>query len=118
MCPEPIRDYVGEALARSLNGKAASFGTDSGGNDAMSPANRVGFNGGGFQSKATEAPKQPESQQQEQPRPPPTEPQWRRGSFTAEQLQAMKFPPTSFLVEGIIPAEGVTLLCSKPKFGK
>jgi hypothetical protein len=30
----------------------------------------------------------------------------------------MKFPPTSFLVEGIIPAEGVTLLCSKPKFGK
>jgi hypothetical protein len=118
MCPEPIRDYVGEALARSLNGKAASFGTDSGGNDAMSPANRVGFNGGGFQSKATEAPKQRESQQQEQPTPPPTEPQWRRGSFTAEQLQAMKFPPTSFLVEGIIPAEGVTLLCSKPKFGK
>ena len=30
----------------------------------------------------------------------------------------MKFPPTSFLVEGIIPAEGLTLLCSKPKFGK
>jgi hypothetical protein len=90
MCPEPIRDYVGEALARSLNGKAASVGTDSGGNDAMSPANRVGFNGGGF------APKQPESQQQEQPTPPPIEPQRRRGSFTAEQLQAMNFPPAAF----------------------
>jgi hypothetical protein len=56
MCPEPIRDYVGEALARSLNGKAASVGTDSGGNDAMSPANRVGFNGGGFSPKLRRPP--------------------------------------------------------------
>jgi AAA domain len=38
--------------------------------------------------------------------------------FTAEQLQAMEFPPTSFLVRDVVPAEGVTLLCSKPKFGK
>jgi hypothetical protein len=104
---EPIRDYVGEALARSLNGTAGRSDTSSGGDDAMSPANRAGYNGGGFQSKATEAPKQKrESHQQE----PPTEPQWRRGSFTAEHMQAMKFSPTSFLVEGIIPAEGVTLL--------
>jgi hypothetical protein len=29
----------------------------------------------------------------------------------------MNFPPTLFVVEGIVPAEGVTLLCSKPKFG-
>jgi hypothetical protein len=30
----------------------------------------------------------------------------------------MKFPPISWIAPGIIPAEGVTLLCSKPKFGK
>jgi AAA domain len=118
MCPEPIRDYVGEALARSLNGKAGSFGTDSSGNDATSSANRVGFDGGDFQFKATEVLERHESrQQEEEPTQPPSEPQWRRGSFTAEQLQA-RFPPTSFLAVGIIPAEGVTLLCSKPKFGK
>jgi AAA domain len=116
---EPIRDYVGEALARSANGKAATFDTNCGGDDAMSPRNRAGFKGGGFQSKSTEEPNQePESQQQEQSTPPPHEPQWKVGSFTAAQLQEMKFPPTSFLVEGIIAAEGVTLLCSKPKFGK
>jgi hypothetical protein len=46
------------------------------------------------------------------------EPPWKQGLFTAEQLQAMEFPPTSFLVGDIIPAEGVALLCSKPKFGK
>ena len=119
MSPEPIRDYVGEALARSANGKAATFDTNSGGDDATSPRNQAGFNGGGFQAKSMEAPAQErERQQQEQSAPRPRESQWKVGSFTAEQLQAMKFPPTSFLVEGIIPAEGVTLLCSKPKFGK
>jgi hypothetical protein len=30
MSPEPIRDYVGEALARSANGKAATFDTNNG----------------------------------------------------------------------------------------
>jgi hypothetical protein len=49
---------------------------------------------------------------------PPKQPQWKQNSFTAEQLQAMQFQPMSFLVEDIIPAEGLTLLCSKPKFGK
>lgn len=49
---------------------------------------------------------------------PPHEPRWKRGAFTAEQLQGVKFTPVSFLVKGTIPAEGVTLLCSKPKFGK
>jgi len=43
---------------------------------------------------------------------------WELGSFTAAQLQRMQFPPISWIVPNIIPAEGVTLLCSKPKFGK
>jgi len=43
---------------------------------------------------------------------------WESGSFTAAQLQFMQFPPISWIVPNIIPAEGVTLLCSKPKFGK
>jgi hypothetical protein len=50
MSPEPIRDYVGEALAQFANGKA-TFDTNSGVDDAMSPRNQAGFNGGGFQSK-------------------------------------------------------------------
>jgi hypothetical protein len=117
MSPEPIRDYVGEALARSLNGAAARFDTN--GDGPKGARNQVGFNGGGFQSEFSEALHQKrESQQQEQSTPLPREAQWKVGSFTAEELEAMKFPPTSFLVEGIIPAEGVTLLCSKPKFGK
>jgi AAA domain-containing protein len=45
-------------------------------------------------------------------------PAWRRGAFTAAQLQEMEFPPISWIVSNIIPAEGVTLLCSKLKFGK
>jgi hypothetical protein len=56
-----------------------------------------------------------EIQRQEQPHHQPV---WKRGSFTAEQLQSMEFPPAAFLVEDIIPAEGVAVLCSKPKFGK
>jgi hypothetical protein len=43
---------------------------------------------------------------------------WELGSFTAAELQCMQFPPISWIVPNIIPAEGVTLLCSKPKFGK
>jgi AAA domain len=45
-------------------------------------------------------------------------PSWSRNAFTAAQLQQMNFPPISWIVPDIIPAEGVTLLCSKPKFGK
>jgi len=45
-------------------------------------------------------------------------PLWAEGTFTAEQLQGMTFPPISWIVPNIIPAEGVALLCSKPKFGK
>src|SRR5215831_18364699 len=43
---------------------------------------------------------------------------WKSGSFSAKELQSMQFPPIAWIVQNIIPAEGVTLLCSKPKFGK
>src|SRR5262249_26192843 len=43
---------------------------------------------------------------------------WKIGSFSAKELQSMRFPPLSWIVPNIIPAAGVTLLCSKPKFGK
>jgi AAA domain len=43
---------------------------------------------------------------------------WKSGSFSAKELQSMEFPPISWIVRNIIPAEGVVLLCSKPKFGK
>ena len=43
---------------------------------------------------------------------------WKQGTFTAKQLQDMTFPPVSWIVKDMIPAEGVALLCSKPKFGK
>jgi AAA domain len=41
----------------------------------------------------------------------------RRG-MTLEALGTTEFKPVRFLVEGIIPLEGVTLVCSKPKVGK
>jgi AAA domain len=43
---------------------------------------------------------------------------WKIGSFSAKELQSMEFPPIAWIVRNIIPAEGVVLLCSKPKFGK
>ena len=43
---------------------------------------------------------------------------WNDAAFTAAQLQCMEFPPISWIISNIVPAEGVTLLCSKPKFGK
>jgi hypothetical protein len=43
---------------------------------------------------------------------------WQQEIFTASDLQSMTFLPVAWLVPDIIPAEGVTLLCSKPKFGK
>src|SRR5262245_39235935 len=43
---------------------------------------------------------------------------WKSGSFSAKELQKMEFPPIAWIVHNIIPAEGVVLLCSKPKFGK
>src|SRR5262245_30950397 len=43
---------------------------------------------------------------------------WKSGSFSAKELQSMKFPPIAWIVRNIVPAEGVVLLCSRPKFGK
>jgi hypothetical protein len=43
---------------------------------------------------------------------------WQQAAFTAEDLRLMTFEPISWIVTEIIPAEGVTLLCSRPKFGK
>jgi len=42
---------------------------------------------------------------------------WRAGSFTADELQDMRFPPPKWVVPGLIP-EGVTLFAGKPKVGK
>jgi hypothetical protein len=50
-----------------------------------------------------------------------TEPEreaWHQATFTAEQLRLMTFEPISWIAQNVIPAEGVTLLCSKPKLGK
>jgi AAA domain/Primase C terminal 2 (PriCT-2)/RepB DNA-primase N-terminal domain len=50
---------------------------------------------------------------------PPVSPSpWRGDAFSARQLREMNFPPVAWLLPGIIPGEGLTLLCSKPKFGK
>ena len=35
-----------------------------------------------------------------------------------EELSTMEFEPVSFLVPDLIPAEGIALVCSKPKVGK
>jgi AAA domain len=43
---------------------------------------------------------------------------WKNGAFSAADLQGETFPPLTWIVPDIIPAEGVGLLCSKPKFGK
>ena len=104
MSPEPIRDYVGEVLARhkSTNGKAATFDTNSGGDDAMSARNSrpastaVVSRPNLWRSPAQER----EWQQQEQSAPPPRELQWKVGSFTAEQLQTMKVPAD------VVPGQG------------
>jgi hypothetical protein len=43
---------------------------------------------------------------------------WRDGTFTGADLKNASFEPLAFLARNIIPLQGVTLLCSKPKFGK
>jgi len=42
----------------------------------------------------------------------------RPSGISMEELSTMEFQPVSFLVPDLIPAEGVTLICSKPKVGK
>ena len=114
---EPIRDYVGEAMAhREREGGGHSTSRAPATTRSRREQDRASKDSG-FRCKLTEVRnRERESQQREHPNA--TEPQWQLGSFTAKQLQEMKFPPTSFLVQDIILAEGVTLLCSKPKFGK
>jgi len=85
---EGNRDYVGEALKRVSSSPEAATGTGR-------------FNGGDDPALGV-------AQQ----------PAWKVGSFSAKELQKMTFPPLYWIVPQIIPAEGVTLLCSKPKFGK
>jgi AAA domain len=41
-----------------------------------------------------------------------------RKRTTGKDLRTMRFNPVSFLIPGLIPNEGVTLICSKPKVGK
>jgi len=86
---EGNRDYVGEALKRGSSSPEAATSTAS-------------FNGGEALGDNTAA----------------QQPAWKVGSFSAKELQKMTFPPLSWVIPNIIPAEGVTLLCSKPKFGK
>jgi hypothetical protein len=88
---EGNRDYVGEALKRvSSSPEAATSTARSNGGDHPALGDNTA------------------AQQQA----------WKIGSFSAKELQSMTFPPLSWIVPDIIPAEGVTLLCSKPKFGK
>jgi hypothetical protein len=43
---------------------------------------------------------------------------WRSKTVTFTSLQKMTFNPFKFAVQGLVPSEGVTLICSKPKIGK
>jgi len=43
---------------------------------------------------------------------------WLQDSITADRLQYDLYEPIQFIVRDLVPAEGVTLLCSKPKLGK
>jgi AAA domain len=88
---EGNRDYVGEALKRVSSSPGAAIST------AM-------FNGGDYPALGDNTAAQQSV--------------WNIGSFSAKELQSMAFPPLSWIVPNIIPAEGLTLLCSRPKFGK
>jgi len=43
---------------------------------------------------------------------------WLQDCITADRLQHNRYEPIQFIVPDIVPAEGITLLCSKPKLGK
>jgi AAA domain-containing protein len=118
---EPLRDYVGEVLAEvpgtaeykaALAHRGATAARS--GNGKVPPV---------FPKTGTEQEQEQQDdtkQDHQRPQAPatPKDPPWKQSAFTAEELQRMKFEPTSFMVEDIIPTEGVALLCSKPKFGK
>jgi AAA domain-containing protein len=62
-------------------------------------------NGGGAQDPAPMEPPKPRYD-------------WRKERVHMKEVRAMRFDPLKFLVPGLIPAEGVTLISSKPKVGK
>ena len=86
-----VHDHVGEALGRVSR-------------RPNSAVHKAKANGGAYRDPDDHTPTQHSA--------------WKVGSFSAKELQSMTFPPLSWIVPNIIPAEGVTLLCSKPKFGK
>jgi AAA domain len=86
-----VHDHVGEALGRVSR-------------RPNSAVHKARANGGAHRDPADHTPTQHSA--------------WKSGSFSAKELQSMAFLPLSWIVPNIIPAEGVTLLCSKPKFGK
>src|SRR5262249_39702533 len=88
---EGNHDYVGEALKRVSSNPEAATST-------------ARFNGGDDPALRDNTAAQ--------------QPAWKDGSFSAKELQSMRFPPLSWIVPNIITAEGLTLHCSKPKFGK
>jgi hypothetical protein len=67
-------------------------------------------------ASSSEAP--PSAPAIQQATPKPEGKAWSHATFTAEDLRLETFPPLSWFLRDIIPAEGVTLLCSRPKFGK
>ncbi len=49
----------------------------------------------------------------------PKEPySWKKIGVNAGSIRMMKFNPITFLVRDLIPNEGITLICAKPKVGK
>jgi hypothetical protein len=43
---------------------------------------------------------------------------WRKGAAKGKDIRTMIFNPVTFLVRDLIPNEGITLICAKPKVGK
>jgi hypothetical protein len=43
---------------------------------------------------------------------------WKKAATKGKGIRTMIFNPVTFLVPGLIPNEGITLICSKPKVGK
>jgi len=43
---------------------------------------------------------------------------WKGKAANGKEIRTMRFNPITFLVPGLIPNEGITLICAKPKVGK
>jgi hypothetical protein len=44
--------------------------------------------------------------------------EWRKKAATGKDIRVMRFNPVTYLVPNLIPNEGITLICAKPKVGK